>query len=81
MSTVYQVCYVRIGYAIARRLAQEGAKVLISSRKQNNVDAAVSKLKKEGLCVIGVVCHVANAQHRTNMFDEVCLTFLHCHTS
>lgn len=72
MFTVYHVCYLRIGYAIARRLAQEGAKVLISSRRQNNVDAAVSKLKKEGLCVTGVVCHVANAQHRTNMFDEVC---------
>lgn len=70
------MCNARIGYAIARRLAQEGAKVFISNRKQNNVDAAVSKLRGEGLCVSGIVCHVANAEHRTNMFSDVFFIFL-----
>lgn len=48
-----------IGFAISRRLAQEGAHVVISSRKQNNVDRAVAALHQEGLSkVIGQVCHV-----------------------
>jgi len=59
-----------IGYAIAQRLAQEGAKVLISSRKQKNVDTAVTKLKSEGLDVTGLVCHVSNADHRKQLFEE-----------
>lgn len=61
----------RIGYAIAQRLAREGAKVVISSRKQNNVDAATQKLKSEGLEVAGVVCHVSKAEDRKNLFETV----------
>lgn len=49
-----------IGLGIARRLAQEGASVMISSRKQHNVDATVSTLRNEGLDVRGVACHVGN---------------------
>jgi dehydrogenase/reductase SDR family protein 4 len=59
-----------IGFAIAQRLAKEGAKVLVSSRKQNNVDQAVSKLKSQGLDVKGLVCHVSKADHRKKLFDE-----------
>eukprot|EP00873_Tetraselmis_striata_P046608 jgi/Tetstr1/466872/TSEL_011329.t1 len=53
-----------IGLATARRLAQEGARVMLSSRKQQNVDAAVAELRKEGLDVRGCVCHVSNSEHR-----------------
>ncbi|RZC37885.1 dehydrogenase/reductase SDR family member 4 [Asbolus verrucosus] len=60
-----------IGFAIAQRLAQEGAKVILSSRKQNNVDAAVSKLKSDGLDVTGLVCHVSNPDHRKKLFEEI----------
>jgi len=59
-----------VGFAIARRFAQEGAKVVISSRNQKNVDAAVAKLKSEGLHVTGLVCHVANADDRRKVFQE-----------
>jgi dehydrogenase/reductase SDR family protein 4 len=34
-----------IGYAIAERLGLEGARVVISSRKQKNVDEAVARLR------------------------------------
>lgn len=61
----------RIGFAIAKRLAQEGAKVVISSRKEKNVQKAVSELQKEKLDVIGTVCHVSNADDRKNLFEEV----------
>lgn len=38
----------RIGYAIAERLAQEGSKVVISSRKLANVEKAVKSLQTKG---------------------------------
>ncbi|XP_046992857.1 dehydrogenase/reductase SDR family member 4 [Schistocerca americana] len=56
-----------IGFAIAKRLAREGAKVVVSSRKQNNVDNAVAKLKAEGHTVTGVTCHVSKASDRQNL--------------
>ncbi|XP_044270061.1 short-chain dehydrogenase reductase 2a [Tribolium madens] len=58
-----------IGFAIAQRLAREGAKVIVSSRKQNNVDEAVSRLKSEGLDVTGLICHVSKADHRKKLFE------------
>ncbi|XP_011642396.1 dehydrogenase/reductase SDR family member 4 [Pogonomyrmex barbatus] len=59
-----------IGFAIAKRLAQEGAKVMISSRKESNVKKAVDKLKSEGLQVAGTVCHVGKAEDRKNLFEK-----------
>ncbi|XVF75252.1 hypothetical protein PTKIN_Ptkin13bG0172700 [Pterospermum kingtungense] len=59
-----------IGYGIAQRLALEGASVVISSRKQKNVDEAVEKLKAQGLHVLGVVCHVSDAQQRKSLINE-----------
>ncbi|PKA50640.1 Tropinone reductase-like 3 [Apostasia shenzhenica] len=59
-----------IGFAIAERFALEGAAVVISSRRQNNVDAAVEKLRSKGLEVTGVVCHVSNPQQRKELIDK-----------
>ncbi|XP_028363985.1 dehydrogenase/reductase SDR family member 4 isoform X4 [Phyllostomus discolor] len=56
-----------IGLAIARRLAQDGARVVISSRKQQNVDRAVAALQGEGLSVTGTVCHVGKAEDRERL--------------
>ncbi|XP_069113461.1 dehydrogenase/reductase SDR family member 4-like [Argopecten irradians] len=56
-----------IGYAIAEKLAQEGAKVVVSSRKQKNVDAAVEKLKSQNLDIVGVVCHVGKPEDRDRL--------------
>ncbi|PNI96681.1 DHRS2 isoform 7 [Pan troglodytes] len=56
-----------IGFAIARRLAQDGAHVVISSRKQQNVDWAMAKLQGEGLSVAGIVCHVGKAEDREQL--------------
>lgn len=58
-----------IGLAVARRLACDGAKVVISSRKEKNVDRAVSDLRKEGLEVTGLVCHVGKASDRENLLE------------
>ncbi|XP_013914325.1 PREDICTED: dehydrogenase/reductase SDR family member 4-like [Thamnophis sirtalis] len=59
----------KIGFAIARRLAQDGAKVLVSSRNQANVDRAVAELKAENLSVSGLVCHVGKTEDRRRLVD------------
>ncbi|KAE7995314.1 hypothetical protein FH972_000128 [Carpinus fangiana] len=59
-----------IGFGIAERLGLEGASVVVSSRKQKNVDEAVEKLKARGIEVLGVVCHVSNAEQRKNLIDK-----------
>ncbi|EDL36301.1 dehydrogenase/reductase SDR family member 4 isoform 2 [Mus musculus] len=56
-----------IGFAIARRLAEDGAHVVVSSRKQQNVDRAVATLQGEGLSVTGIVCHVGKAEDREKL--------------
>ncbi|NP_001265469.1 dehydrogenase/reductase SDR family member 2, mitochondrial isoform X1 [Saimiri boliviensis] len=56
-----------IGFSIAQRLAQDGAHVVISSRKQQNVDRAVGELQREGLSVTGTVCHVEKAEDRERL--------------
>ncbi|XP_060575583.1 dehydrogenase/reductase SDR family member 4-like [Ruditapes philippinarum] len=64
-----------IGLAIAERLAEDGAKVMISSRKQENVDKAVEMLKDKGLDVSGVVCHVAKKEQRHRMIKQTMKEF------
>ncbi len=62
-----------IGLSIASRLARDGAKVMVSSRKQSNVDKAVASLQKQyGQNVIsGVVCHVGKDDDRKRLIMEV----------
>ncbi|XP_066254223.1 dehydrogenase/reductase SDR family member 4 [Euwallacea similis] len=59
-----------IGFSIAQRLAREGAKVIVSSRKAKNVEDATQKLTNEGLEVTGLVCHVSNAEDRKKLFNQ-----------
>ncbi|XP_061715190.1 uncharacterized protein LOC133523553 [Cydia pomonella] len=58
-----------IGFGIAKRLGNEGASVVICSRKDNNVQRAVKELRREGITVEGVACHVADAEQRKILFD------------
>ncbi|KAF8644182.1 hypothetical protein HU200_026341 [Digitaria exilis] len=66
-----------IGLAIAERLGLEGAAVVISSRKQKNVDEAVEGLKAKGITVVGAVCHVSDAQQRKSLIDTAVKNFGH----
>ncbi|CAK9816825.1 Dehydrogenase/reductase SDR family member 4 (Fragment) [Anthophora plagiata] len=59
-----------IGFAIAKRLAEEGAKVMISSRKETNVKKAVEQLKSAGLNVCGTICHVGKKDDRKKLFEK-----------
>ncbi|NP_001268638.1 dehydrogenase/reductase SDR family member 2 [Monodelphis domestica] len=60
-----------IGFAIAQRLARDGAHVVVSSRKQENVDQAVALLKEEGLIAKGMVCHAGKAEDRDKLVTMV----------
>ncbi|MFS8015559.1 putative short-chain dehydrogenase/reductase SDR, NAD(P)-binding domain superfamily [Helianthus anomalus] len=59
-----------IGFSIAERLGLEGASLVISSRRQRNVDEAVKKLEAQGIDVLGLVCHVSNAQQRKDLIEQ-----------
>lgn len=49
-----------IGQAIANYFAAAGAKVIVSSRKQEAVDAVASEIKKRGFEATAIACHVGD---------------------
>lgn len=64
-----------IGLAAAEALGQRGAHVVVSSRRQTNVDKAVSLLRSKNIKVIGTTCNVGKAEDREkliNMTVEQC---------
>jgi len=61
-----------IGFAIAERLGHEGAKVVISSRNDKNVQESVQNLVNLGLDsrnVCGCVCHVAKKEDQQLLLE------------
>lgn len=58
-----------IGYAVAERLAREGARVVICSRKKDNVEDAEERLRVQGYEARGVTCHVSNGEQRKDLID------------
>ena len=66
------VIFCSIGFGIAKKLVGDGADVMVSSRKEKNVESAVEKLRQvAGGRVEGVVCHVGKGEHRENLIKEV----------
>lgn len=59
-----------IGFAIAEHLGLEGASVVVSSRKKNNVEEAVEKLRAKGIDVLGVACHVSSREQRRDLIQK-----------
>lgn len=59
-----------IGEAMARGMAEFGAKVVVSSRKQEAVDAVAAAFQKDGLEATGIECHVAKPDHRENLVQK-----------
>ncbi|MEL6717610.1 MAG: glucose 1-dehydrogenase [Bacteroidota bacterium] len=60
-----------IGESMARGLAEFGAKVVVSSRKQEAVDAVAESFRADGLEAIGIACHVGRAEQRKALVDKV----------
>ncbi|MEO1053170.1 MAG: glucose 1-dehydrogenase [Bacteroidota bacterium] len=51
-----------IGESIARALGEQGAKVVVSSRKQEAVDAVVNDFKSQGIEAIGIAAHMGDPE-------------------
>ncbi|XP_028846007.1 dehydrogenase/reductase SDR family member 4 [Denticeps clupeoides] len=58
-----------IGLAAAQALGKRGAHVVVSSRKQANVDKAVSLLRSEHIQVTGTTCNVGNREDREKLVN------------
>ena len=56
-----------IGKAIAHRMAEQGAKVVISSRNQDACDEVASELRGQGLEAIGVACNINYQEQLENL--------------
>lgn len=64
-----------IGESMARGLAEFGAKVVISSRDQDSVDAVAAGYKADGLEATGIACHVARAEDREALVQRTLQTY------
>jgi len=59
-----------IGKAIALGLGQQGAKVVISSRKQEAVDEVADEFKKSGIEALGVACHMGDMEQIQTLLGQ-----------
>lgn len=59
-----------IGESIARSLAENGAKVVISSRKQEACEAVVKTFKEAGLEAVAIACHVGDDTQRKELVEK-----------
>lgn len=59
-----------IGESIARCLAQNGAKVVVSSRKQDACDAVAASIKAAGGEALGVACHTGSTKDIDALFEK-----------
>src|SRR5690606_34362313 len=64
-----------IGERIARGLASFGAKVVVSSRKQEAVGIVAGAMQKDGLDATGIVCHVGDETQRKNLIEQTVSQF------
>lgn len=60
-----------IGKAIAQGLAEQGAKVLIASRKQEAVDATAEEIRQTGAECAAMACHMGKPEQISALFDKV----------
>jgi len=59
-----------IGESIARGFAEFGAKVVVSSRNQEAVDAVAEGYRNDGLEAIGIACHVGKQDDLENLVKK-----------
>lgn len=64
-----------IGEYMARAMAENGAKVVISSRKQEACDQVVEQFKKDGLEAVGIACHVGSDEQRKDLVEKTVAHF------
>lgn len=60
-----------IGLSVARLLAQHGATVIISSRKQESCDGVVNQFRSEHLKATAIACHLGEMDQIENLYREI----------
>ena len=60
-----------IGEAIARGLAEFGATVIVSSRKQDAVDAVAEQIRADGFDAHGLACHMGDVEAIHAFADQI----------
>lgn len=69
----------RIGLAAAQALGKRGAHVVVSSRRQANVEQAVALLKSQGIQVTGTTCNVGKGDDREKLIQTASIFILNNH--
>jgi NAD(P)-dependent dehydrogenase (short-subunit alcohol dehydrogenase family) len=64
-----------IGEAIARTFAEQGAKVVIASRKQESLDKVAAEISKAGGEVLAVACHTGKLADIDALYKKVMDTY------
>jgi NAD(P)-dependent dehydrogenase (short-subunit alcohol dehydrogenase family) len=59
-----------IGRAIAERMAEHGAKIVVSSRKQNACEVVAESIRGHGGEAIVVPCHIGRKEELQNLVDR-----------
>lgn len=59
-----------IGKSIVRGLSENGARVVVSSRKQEAVDAVAEEFKTDGLEAVGIQCHIGDSEQRKSLIAK-----------
>ena len=67
-----------IGKAIATKLAQAGANVVICSRKKENLEFAVNEAVSNGLTLIPIECNTSDKESIQSVVDHTLEKFNGC---
>lgn len=60
-----------IGEAFAREFARRGATVIVSSRRQEGVDAVAEAITAEGGKAVGIACHTGKPEAVDQLFERI----------
>jgi len=64
-----------IGEAIAKAFAENGAKVVLASRKQESLDAVAASIKESGGEALAIACHTGKMEMIDALYDKVMDTY------
>ena len=64
-----------IGKSIAKALAENGAKVVVSSRGEAQVNEVAKEFTEKGYIATGIPCHIGKSEDRKRLIDETLQRF------
>jgi len=64
-----------IGAAIAAQMAEEGAKVVLVSRKIDGLETVAAEIRSQGGEATAIACHVGHRDQREDMLDKALKTY------